>query len=204
MSLDSHLHHTLQGLDVLVLPGWRNSGPTHWQTRWEARFPEWRRLQQDNWTHPRREDWIDTLETAVAASRRPLLLVAHSLGCITVAHWASRHGGSKVAAALLVAPADVERHSVAGSLRGFAPIPRQPLPFPTLVIGSDNDPACSAWRAAALADAWAADFLMLQGAGHINADSGLGDWEPGLQLLDTWLGKQALPAPRAPRLRWVA
>ncbi|MES2918325.1 MAG: alpha/beta hydrolase [Pseudomonadota bacterium] len=204
MSPDNRLRHALQDIDVLVLPGWRNSGPTHWQSRWEARFPPWRRLQQENWTHPRRDDWVGTLETAVTTSRRPLLLVAHSLGCITVAHWASRHAGGRVAAALLVAPADVERHDVAGRLRGFAPIPRMPLPFPTLVVGSDNDPACRAPRAAALAHAWGADFLLLQGAGHINADSGLGDWEPGLQVLDTWLGRQALPASAARRALRVA
>lgn len=198
MSLDDHLRLILRDHDVLVLPGWRNSGPAHWQTRWEALFPEWRRLQQDNWTHPRREDWVARLEEAVAASQRPLVLVAHSLACVTVAHWAARSRGC-VAAALLVAPADVERPNVAGALRGFAAIPRAPLPFPTLVVGSDNDPACSAWRAAALAEDWGAEFLLLQGAGHINADSGLGDWAPGRQLFESWLQRQL---PR--RFRWVA
>lgn len=198
MSLDNRLRHTLRDHDVLVLPGWRNSGPAHWQSRWEDRFPAWRRVGQDNWTHPRRDDWVARLEEDVAASRRPLVLVAHSLGCITVAHWAARAGG-RIAAALLVAPADVERPNVAGALRGFGPVPRAALPFPALVVGSDNDPACAAWRAAALAEDWGAEFLLLQGAGHINADSGLGDWEPGLQLLETWLHRR-LPT----RFRWVA
>jgi predicted alpha/beta hydrolase family esterase len=198
MSPDDRLRHVLRDHDVLVLPGWRNSGPDHWQTHWERRFPEWRRLQQDNWSHPRCVDWVARLDEAVAASRRPVVLVAHSLGCVTVARWAARAGG-RVAAALLVAPADVERPNVAGALRGFAPLPRSVLPFPTLVVGSDNDPACSAWRAAALADSWGAEFLLLQGAGHINADSGLGDWEAGRQLLEAWL-RRHLPR----HFRWVA
>lgn len=198
MSPDDRLRLTLRDHDVLVLPGWRNSGASHWQTRWEARFPGWRRLQQDNWTHPRREDWVARLDTAVTASRRPLVLVAHSLGCVTVAHWAARSRG-RVAAALLVAPADVERPNAAGALRGFAPIPRGALPFPALVVASDNDPACSAWRAAALAEDWGAELLLLQGAGHINADSGLEDWAVGRQLFGDWLHRRL---PR--RIRWVA
>lgn len=39
---------------------------------------------------------------------------------------------------------------------------------------------------------------------HTNADSGLGDWEPGLQMLDTWLGRLALPASAARRVLRVA
>jgi predicted alpha/beta hydrolase family esterase len=205
MSLEAALQEKLEGCDVLVLPGWKNSGPAHWQSIWEDRFPEWRRVQQQNWLHPQRGAWVDALQRAVAASERPLLLVAHSLGCITVAHWAAQHGGGRIAGALLVAPADVERSAVAASLRGFAPIPRRALPFPSLLVASDNDPACQAWRAAGFAQDWGSEFRLLPGAGHINADSRLGDWNEGLGLLDGWLPAQALPAPQAkPRLRWVA
>jgi predicted alpha/beta hydrolase family esterase len=205
MSLESALQDKLDGYDVLVLPGWKNSGPRHWQTRWEDRFPSFRRVQQENWLQPQRDDWVAALEGAVAACRRPVVLVAHSLGCITAAHWAARHDGTRVAAALLVAPADVERSTVARSLKGFAPIPATALPFPTLLVTSDNDPACAAWRAACLAEAWQAKLQVLPGAGHINADSGLGDWDAGLRLLDAWLGRQRWRAAKpALRFRWVA
>lgn len=206
MSLESRLEQKLENHDILVLPGWKNSGPGHWQTFWEDRFPGWRRVQQDNWLYPRRRDWVQALDEAIAASPRPVVLVAHSLGCITVAHWALRPKSQRIAAALLVAPADVERSTVASSLKDFAPIPRQALPFPTLVVASDNDHACAAWRAAELAEGWQAEFRLLHGAGHINADSGLGAWDDGLRLLDAWLGR-SLPAPQSKpfaRFRWVA
>lgn len=177
--------------EVLVLPGWNNSGPRHWQTLWEERFPRWRRVGQRNWSAPVRADWVAALEAAIAASPRPVVLVAHSLGCVTVAHWARRRGPGRVAAALLVAPADVERSSVARPLRDFAPLPRHPLPFPALVVASDDDPACSAPRAEGLARDWGAELVLMPRHGHINADSGLGHWDAGRQLLDAWLA--ALP-----------
>lgn len=187
------------GVDVIVVPGWKNSGPRHWQTRWEHRFPQWQRVQQADWQTPRRHDWVATLDAAIAGRARPILLVAHSLGCVTVAHWAeSTRQAGRIAGAFLVAPADVERSSVAHALADFAPLPRQRLPFPALVVGSDNDPACSATRAAGLAAAWGAGFQLLQGAGHINADSGLGDWEDGQERLAAWLrqARRSLPARR--------
>ncbi|HEX6591746.1 MAG TPA: alpha/beta hydrolase [Moraxellaceae bacterium] len=206
MSTEAELQQRLDDVDVLVLPGWKNSGPAHWQTLWEDKFPEWQRVQQGNWTHPQRADWIATLEAHVAASPRRVLLVAHSLGCITVAHWAAQSAlADKVAGVLLVAPADVERSTVASPLRSFASIPRNPLPFPSYLIGSDNDPACTAWRACDFAEAWGSTFQLLSGVGHINADSRLGDWEEGLDLLNGWLAR-ILPPPEnaATPFRWAA
>jgi predicted alpha/beta hydrolase family esterase len=210
MSIEAELQQRLDGVDVLVLPGWKNSGPAHWQTHWEDKFPEWQRVQQGNWSHPQRDEWIATLDDYISASQRPVVIVAHSLGCVTVAHWAVQTAHpEKIAGALLVAPADVERSTVASSLRSFSPIPRAAaLPFPALVIGSDNDPACSAWRACELADAWGAGFHLLQGAGHINADSRLGDWEAGLQLFNEWLASSlpvSVPVHGSPQsIRWAA
>jgi len=185
MSRISTLTSALQDYEVLVLPGWHNSGPSHWQSRWEALFPAFRRVQQQDWLQPRCKDWVATLDQAVADASRPVIIIAHSLGCATVAQWATRHDSTAVAAALLVAPADVERATVASSLRSFAPLPRRRLGFPALLVGSDNDPCCTAWRAAELADVWGTDFRLITGAGHINAESGLGDWEAGLDLLAT-------------------
>lgn len=203
------LHDHLPDYDVLVLPGYRNSGPAHWQTLWEQQFPAFRRVQQQNWQQPRRQDWIKALDAAVDAAKRPVILVAHSLGVITTAHWAARFDSGKVAGALLVAPADVERNTASTALKNFAPIPRQPLPFSSLLIGSSNDPCCSAWRAAELAEQWGSHFHLLENAGHINADSNLGLWEPGLGLLADLLNR-AGPHYRQPyenvtrRFLWVA
>ena len=204
--IEAQLQHTLDHHDVLVVPGWRNSGPGHWQSLWEDKFPEWQRVQQASWDRPQRGDWVLALEAAVARSPRPVVIIAHSLGCITVAHWAQRLARGRVAAALLVAPADVERSTVSPGLRGFAPVPAGALPFPALVVASDNDPCCAPWRACELAEHWGAGFHLLGGAGHINADSGLGDWEGGLELLHDWLRNEVI-APRAAhgqRFLWVA
>jgi predicted alpha/beta hydrolase family esterase len=116
---------------VLVVPGWQNSGPEHWQSRWQDAHPAWQRVQQADWLTPSRADWVATLDDAVRAADRPVLLVAHSLGCILTAWWAAhtRHA-AKVRGALLVAPGDVERPDLAAQIHGWAPIARQPLPFP--------------------------------------------------------------------------
>ncbi len=205
----STLAPTLENYDVLVLPGWRSSGPAHWQSRWENLFPGFKRVEQNDWLHPKRQDWINTLERYVDAAQKPVLLIAHSLGVATVAHWAHRFDAGKIAGALLVAPADVERVTVASALKNFGPLPKSALPFPSLLVASSNDPCCTAWRAALFADLWAAELQLLGAHGHINADSDLGDWTPGLELLERLLGKAQSQA-RLPQLdakpgfRWVA
>ena len=173
---------------VLIVPGWNNSGPTHWQSQWEAYLPRASRVQQSNWTSPTKERWVDTLEKHVRRLPGPVVLVAHSLGCITVAHWAESHDTSKVVGALLVAPADVERSNAPDCLRDFAPIPRQRLPFGAHVIASDNDPYCRSTRALELASDWRTDYKLLKNAGHINADTPLGLWSDGLNILSRYTG----------------
>ncbi|KJK55478.1 RBBP9/YdeN family alpha/beta hydrolase [Saccharothrix sp. ST-888] len=170
----------------LVLPGYQNSGPEHWQSRWERQDPAaFRRVEQGDWDHPSLGDWVDTLDRAViralADGPGPVVLVAHSLGCTTVAHWAAAHS-RPVRAALLVAPPDIETAEVP-ELFGFRPIPRQPLPFPSLLASSSDDPWCSTERARAFADSWGSAFVDAGAHGHLNSDSGLGDWPEGRELL---------------------
>ena len=168
---------------VLILPGWQNSGPAHWQSRWEA-LHGFQRVQQADWDRPLRGDWMVQLEEAVLADPRPAALVAHSLGCQLVAAWAahSRHT-ARIAGALLVAPPDTAHPDTPPQLASWRAIVRQRLPFPARVVYSNNDPFCSADRALQMAADWGAMPLSLGAAGHINADSGLGDWPAGLALL---------------------
>jgi predicted alpha/beta hydrolase family esterase len=172
---------------VLLLPGWQGSGPDHWQMRW-AKAHGYSVVEQNDWMRPRRGDWLARLDEVVIDAPGPVVLVAHSLGCILVAAWAtfSRHT-AKVRAALLVAPGDIEVPAMQEILPGWLPIERQPLPFHSLVVGSDNDPYCSAERAQQLARDWSARWHGLGAAGHINADSSLGDWPDGHTLLHTLL-----------------
>jgi len=142
----------------LIVPGWQGSSDDHWQTHWQNSLPNSARVEQADWLTPRREDWIAALAEAIAADSTPVILIAHSLGCITVAHWAERAPESllnQVRGALLVAPADVERPACAPALRNFAPIPTRSLPFPSHIVSSDNDGAVSAPRAMEFARQWA-------------------------------------------------
>lgn len=167
----------------LMVPGWNNSGPLHWQSRWQSQAHHIQRVEQDDWVRPDPGSWIANLDAAIQSSSQPVVVIAHSLGCITLAHWAHQHHSDKVAAALLVAPADVARLGGNPALLGFAPIPQEPLPFASLVVASDNDPCCSLARARQFAQHWGSDIEVLRNAGHINADSGLGDWPMGQLLL---------------------
>ena len=170
----------------LIVPGWQGSPAEHWQSHWHLTLPNSARVQQADWLAPQRADWVAELNRAIAADLRPTILIAHSLGCATVAHWAaqaSRPLIERVRGALLVAPADVERADCPAPLRNFAPLPRQALPFPSQLIGSDNDPAASAERALQLAADWGAEASILPGVGHINVKSGHRHWEQGFAWL---------------------
>jgi len=168
---------------VLLLPGWQNSGPEHWQSRWESLHGHLR-VDQHDWMRPRRGDWIARLEEVLIDGEGDAVLVAHSLGCLLVAAWAahSRHT-ARVRGALLVAPGDAEQEALRTVLPSWSPIVRERLPFPAVLVGSRNDPYCSFTQAQALANAWGARFVDLGERGHVNAESGLGDWAEGLALL---------------------
>jgi hypothetical protein len=169
---------------VLVLPGYADSGPEHWQSRWEAADPSCRRVVQRDWFSPGLAEWREVLDRAIAACDQPPVLAAHSLGCALVAHHVAA-GGRPVKAALLVAPADVEMVAmVLEAVQSFVPLPLVPMPFPSIVVASTDDPYVSAERASAFARAWGSRLVTLQGAGHINTDSGYGEWREGRRLLD--------------------
>lgn len=169
---------------ILLLPGWQNSGPGHWQTRWESVHGD-HRVEQHEWMRPLRGDWSIRLEEEVLASPGPVVLAAHSLGCILVAAWASHSRNThKVRGALLVAPGDLERDDLRQQIPGWAPIVRQPLPFPAVLIAAKDDPYCEASRSRQMASDWGARFVDAGARGHLNAESGLGDWPEGRDLLN--------------------
>lgn len=167
--------------DILMVPGLGNSGPDHWQTRWQQNLSTARRVEQADWERPDGEDWIDRIVVAVEASRRPVVLIAHSLGVPAVAQAAPFLAPERVRGAFLVAPADVEQPGLVPGLDlPFAPLPRDPLPFPAILVGSRTDPYCAYDRAEDLAYAWGAAFVDAGEAGHLNSESGHGPWPEGL------------------------
>jgi uncharacterized protein len=162
--------------NVLILPGWQNSGTDHWQSRWE-RAHGYTRVEQHDWLRPLRGDWMARLEELLLACDEPAVLVAHSLGCLNVAAWAAHSGNTRrVKAALLVAPPDVERDDLRQTLFSWAPIPLQPLPFASVLFASSDDLFCAPERARQFAEAWGSDFIDAGAKGHLNAESELGDW----------------------------
>lgn len=175
---------------VLMVPGWQNSGPGHWQSLWESRMKGARRAEMPNWDFPHRHEWVEALDEAVQALWReaptPPVLVGHSVGCIAIAHWVAAFD-RPVRAALLVAPADVEREGAPEVLRDFAPIPRARLPFPSRVVAGEDDPHLAPAVARGLAEAWGSAFTLIPGGGHLNTASGYGEWPAGEALLQEWL-----------------
>jgi predicted alpha/beta hydrolase family esterase len=176
---------------VLILPGWQNSGPAHWQSLWEAQYG-YLRVEQHDWMRPLRGDWVARLEEvllertvlAQGDTLPGVVLAAHSLGCMLVAAWAkhSRHS-ALVRGALLVAPGDPQRESLRAVLSSWSPIVMQPLPFRSTLVASHNDPYCSFERASEFAAAWGSGLVDCGDCGHVNADSGLGLWPQGHRLL---------------------
>lgn len=176
--------------NVLLLPGWQNSGPVHWQSLWQATHG-YGRVEQHDWLRPLRGDWIARLEDVLLQQKEPAVLVAHSLGCLLVAAWAAHSRNThRVQAALLVAPGDAEREEMRPVLTSWSPIPLQKLPFKSILVGSRNDPYCSLERAKVFASAWGADFIDAGDQGHLNAESGLGAWPQGQALLKNLVDKE--------------
>ena len=169
--------------NILLLPGWQNSGPAHWQSRGERLYGDLR-VEQHDWMFPLRGDWIARLEDVLLAQSGPSILVAHSMGCMLTAAWAAHSRNTHlVQGALLVAPGDPEREELRAALKSWSPIVLRTLPFKSLLLGSHDDPYCSFSRAHEFATAWGSEFVDYGHRGHINAESGLGDWPEGRALL---------------------
>lgn len=168
---------------ILIIPGLSGSGPAHWQSHWEKLLPNAVRVEQSDWENPKRAPWVERL-TAAIESYPDAVLVAHSLGCALVANTLKENLATTVRAALLVSPTDVERPApIDDPLREFAPMPLGRFPFKTIVAASRNDPYVKFERASFFAAQWGAELVDVGEKGHINADSGLGDWPEGLATL---------------------
>ncbi len=189
-------------LNILLLPGWQNSGPAHWQSHWERQFG-YQRVEQHDWMRPLRGDWLARLQDVVLAleqDRAPdapprIVLAAHSLGCQLVASWAASSGlAHRIKASLLVAPGDTQCPELASVLHSWSPPALRKLPFPSQLLSSRDDPYCSFSRARLFADAWGAQFVDCGKLGHINSDSDLGDWPAGhARLLNLCQAGGAMP-----------
>lgn len=170
--------------DVLTLSGLWNSGPQHWQTHWEHKHPAYVRVPHRDYNNPVRDEWVAELDAAIAASEGPPILVAHSLGVQLVVQWARSGSQLKIVAPCWSRRATPKRLLYPVPANGFAPIPLEKLPFPSIVVSSADDEYVSPARARQFADAWGSRFVDIGNAGHINGASDLGDWPVGQKLLE--------------------
>jgi uncharacterized protein len=167
----------------LIIPGLGNSGPEHWQTFFEQSEKNFIRIQQKEWDAPDCADWVTTIDKCMDDyDPSSVILIGHSLGCTTIAHWA-KESGKKIKGALLVAPSDIENPVYTFPASGFAPIPLDFINFPTIVVASMDDPWVTMERAKYFANHWGSECINIGNAGHINTNSGYGKWEQGLEIL---------------------
>jgi predicted alpha/beta hydrolase family esterase len=173
--------------NVFILPGLGNSGEQHWQSVWQDLNPAWQRIMQDDWDAPRCADWVRRIdETLATIPDGTAVLIAHSSSCAAVAHLAQTtlH---RIKGAFLVAPSDPLGSVYPPEPQGFAPVPLVRLPFPSIVIASENDEYISLEQAHKYAQAWGSRFVNIGAKGHINSASNLGAWQEGLEFLQTLL-----------------
>jgi hypothetical protein len=185
-------------VDILIVPGWSGAGPDHWQSRWARNLKTAQLVEQADWLRPQIEDWVARIVAAVdGASRRPAVIVAHGCGACAVVHAAPRLDPRKVAGAFLVAPPDLAQTVSAWPTEDgrffpaeegcFAPVPADPLSFPSLLVASRNDPFAAFERSQGFALDWGSDLADAGPSGHINTASGHGPWPEGLLKLGQFL-----------------
>jgi uncharacterized protein len=168
---------------ILIVPGLNGSGPGHWQTLWEEKYG-YERVEQRDWIKPDLVEWVNTLDAVITANSERTIFVAHSLDCLAVAHWANAYPEKtgQIQCALLVAPPDVESSSyIPETLRRFAA--HNVIPFPSILVGSENDHYMKLDSARKLAGYWNSRFVNAGAVGHINPDSGHGPWPAGEDML---------------------
>lgn len=168
--------------DILFLAGLGNSGPGHWQRRWAEKLSTAQWVEHEDWNAPGLDTWTRDISRAVMMSTRPVVLVAHSLGVLAAVHAARQFADTKVRGAFLVAPPDPAHANAPAEVTPFAAVPRDPLPFPSMVVASITDPYCSIEQAADFAAAWGSDYHVSGADGHLNAESGHGPWPEGLLM----------------------
>jgi predicted alpha/beta hydrolase family esterase len=175
--------------EILVVSGWSDSGPEHWQSRWQAKLSTARRVTQRDFEKPMRAEWEEKIAREVLESARPAVIVAHSLGVIATLHAAQRVG-EKIAGAFLVAPpSEAVIREMPSIDSAFLPIPRARLPFPAAMVGSSDDPYADLLFARHLAQDIGAQFIDAGASGHINVDSGHGPWPEGSLAFANFMAK---------------
>lgn len=179
-----HSTHMIQEYELLIMPGLGDSGPKHWQHFWLHLYPHSTKLIQDNWEQPLLNDWLNNMHQTVESINKPIIAVAHSLAVSLLLHYIQTYSQSKIIGALLVAPADVNSPlHTPPETHNFAPIPTITLPFPSIVVASENDPYMDFNSAQHYAKSWGSQLVSMGNLGHINSACDLGVWPEGQKIL---------------------
>lgn len=168
---------------ILIVSGSRVKS-TDWQARWESQLDFAQCVERPETSRSPLASWLETLRERVE-HHPDVVLVGHGLGSVVIAHLAARYPDLPIRSAMLVAPVDPEAGSAfTADFASFGPLPCDPFPFPAFVVASRTDPHMDIDRARIFANMWDAAFIDAGNAGHLDADSGLGDWPAGLDLLE--------------------
>ncbi|WP_458699479.1 RBBP9/YdeN family alpha/beta hydrolase [Sulfurospirillum sp. 1307] len=170
---------------TLFVAGYGNSLDKHWQRLWfnETNNSYW--VEQKDWNHPNKDEWIKELDNTINQINSPILIVAHSIGCHTVVEWVQKYyQNQNIIGALLVAPPDTKRKDFPKDIKGYSNPPLEKLPFKSTCIISSNDQYNSVENAEFLANKWGSKIVHVGNKGHINAESNLGFWEEGRKELN--------------------
>lgn len=172
--------------DWLFLAGVGNSGDTHWQRHWLAEHPNSLWLEHRDWDQPVCEEWVADLQALLSSAQRPVVVVAHSLGCLLLLEWAARHRSDRVLGAFLVAVPDPHNANFPQSALGFRPADQLAASLALTVVTSANDPYGDLAYVQRSARQLGCASVNLGDLGHINGQSELGYWEQGYHLLQTF------------------
>lgn len=167
---------------ILIAPGYGNSGEEHWQSYWQKESADFVRIEQRDWFEPNANEWTESIEKFVRECSGEVVIVAHSLACIALAHWAQKTKLT-IKGALLVAPPDTNNEKLKAVVHGFSPVPLRQLPFKSIVLASSNDEYNPIDQAESFAKSWGSEFVNIGQKGHINALSNIGNWPEGRKYL---------------------
>ncbi len=170
------LENAVAKYELILVPGFKNSLPEHWQSFWEREMGMFRRISQSRWEVRDIDLWIDAIRRELSDCSRPAILIGHSLGALASA-FIIDGGEPRVCGAMLVAPADPRRFYVEDR------VPVGKLNVPTVLVASRNDKLATYPMAVEMAETWGSDLVDLGEAGHINSESGFGRWPFGLTVL---------------------
>jgi uncharacterized protein len=179
-----------QHFTYVFLAGYGNSIGDHWQAKWFRQLPNSVWVEQKSWDYPVCEEWVIELDKSLIKINQPVVIIAHSLGCLTFIEWAGQNRetcAEKITGAFLVAVPDADATNFPKDIKGYQFSSFEKLPVKSLMIASSNDPYASVDRTEFIAKQLGSELIWIGEKGHINLSAGFGDWLQGEKFLREFL-----------------